>query len=398
MIDEYQYNTFNSNLPPDSYNSEETSKDLHSNLLESYDSVKENDRNHLSDGVSKLPIASCPVLITSPDSSKDDCTLSSELQSLNTSEICDVDSTNADYSDTELYKCLQEYEERDDILSVNHGNSSADIITPYSDFSDELIAEKPLICDDSVSETKDTLSSETSNDLSINDELQENIKEHSLLTKEEKAILEETLGDLSNLDASFEECDTDDEQLERELEKILDIAEESEIAIDKSQKHLEEHDDNDIPNLPVIPINPDLNLELETQHDESILIIKQEIKDKSLATVSTNECVIEDKELLLESHNERIYSSEKEPTESLCSIESTETILLKDDNQVSNNTVTDSLDSQSTCSLPSEVVGDNEENFEETRIQRPSTLDLNGITNCKTELPSVLSTGIIQKL
>lgn len=393
MIDEYQYKSFNSNLPPDSYNGQETLKDSHSDLLEPLDSVKENDNNHLNDNILKLPVvASCPVLITSPDSSKDDCTLSSELQSLNTSEICDVDSMNADYSDTELYKCLQEYEERDDLLSVNYnGNNSADIITPYSDFSDELIAEKPLICDDSVSETKGTLSSETSNDLSINDEPKENTNEQSLLTKEEKAILEETLGDLSNLDASFEECDTDDEQLERELEKILDV-ECEQLTIEKSQKHLEEH--NDIPDLSIIQTVPDSNLEINTQHDELIQINKQEIKDKSLEIVCTNEVIAEDNELLSEPHVECVYPSEKELTESLCSIESTETILLKDDNQVSINTVTDSLDSQSTCSLPSEVIGDNEENFEENRIQRPSTLDLNGITNCESELPSALSTGI----
>lgn len=396
VIDEYQYKPFNSNLPPDPYSpydDQESLKDFRPDLLESYDSAKESDKNHSIDNVQRLPdVASCPVLITTPDSSKDDCTISSELQSLNTSEIYDIDSTNADFSDVELYKCLQEYEERDDLLSLNYnGNSSADVITPHSEFSDELIAEKPLICDDSVSETKDTLSSEISNDLLlINDhnKPQENINEELLLTEEEKVILEEILDDSLNLDVGFEVNKTD-EQLEKKLENILVVAVKREVTKDKSQNNLNEH--NDIPDLPVVP---DSNLELEFQPDEQTQIISQQIEKESLV-IGDNVIVKESNELLSEPQVECIFPSEKEPTDSLCSIESTETILLKDDNQTSVNTITDSLDSQSTCSLPSEVIGDTIENLEEGRIQRPSTLDLNETTNCEAELPSTLSTGLI---
>lgn len=391
IIDEYQYKPFNSNVPPDPYDDEDILKDLRPDLLESYDSAKESDKNHSIDNVQRLPdIASCPVLITSPDSSKDDCTISSELQSLNTSEVCDIDSTNADCSDVELYKCLQEYEEREDLLSVNYNDSSsADVMTPHSEFSDELIAEKPLICDDSLSETKDTLSSQTSNDLlSINDhdEPQENINEQLPLTDEEKLILEEILEDSSNLNVSFEENKMY-EELENESEKNLDIVVECEVAIKKSQNDLDEY--SDIPDLPIVPNS---TLELDSQCDEPIKIVNQLMEDL-LETNSNNEVVIENNEILSEPQVETVFPPEKEPTDSLCSIESTETILLKDDNQISNNTVSDSLDSQSTCSLPSEVIGNTVENLEESRIQRPSTLDLNGTTNCETELTSTLSTG-----
>lgn len=391
IIDEYQYKPFNSNVPPDPYDDEDILKDLRPDLLESYDSAKESDKNHSIDNVQRLPdIASCPVLITSPDSSKDDCTISSELQSLNTSEVCDIDSTNADCSDVELYKCLQEYEEREDLLSVNYNDSSsADVMTPHSEFSDELIAEKPLICDDSLSETKDTLSSQTSNDLlstNDHDEPQENINEQLPLTDEEKLILEEILEDSSNLNVSFEENKMY-EELENESEKNLDIVVECEVAIKKSQNDLDEY--SDIPDLPIVPNS---TLELDSQCDEPIKIVNQLMEDL-LETNSNNEVVIENNKILSEPQVETVFPPEKEPTDSLCSIESTETILLKDDNQISNNTVSDSLDSQSTCSLPSEVIGNTVENLEESRIQRPSTLDLNGTTNCETELTSTLSTG-----
>ncbi|XP_025424618.1 zinc finger FYVE domain-containing protein 9 [Sipha flava] len=391
IIDEYQYKPFNSNVPPDPYDDEDILKDLRPDLLESYDSAKESDKNHSIDNVQRLPdVASCPVLITSPDSSKDDCTISSELQSLNTSEIYDIDSTNADCSDVELYKCLREYEEPEDLLSVNYNDSSsADVMTPHSEFSDELIAEKPLICDDSLSETKDTLSSETSNDLlSINnhDEPQENINEQLPLTDEEKAILEEILEDSSNLNVSFEENKMY-EQLENEMkEKNVDIVDECEITIKKSQNNLHEY--SDIPDLPIVPNS---TLELESQCDEPIQT-DNHLTEELLETNSNNEVIIENNENLSEPLIETIFPPEKDPTDSLCSIESTETILLKDDNQLSNNTVSDSLDSQSTCSLPSEVINSTVENVEESRIQRPSTLDLNGTTNCETELTSTLST------
>jgi hypothetical protein len=394
IIDEYQYKPFNSNVPPDPYDDEDILKDLRPDLLESYDSAKESDKNHSIDNVQRLPdVASCPVLITSPDSSKDDCTISSELQSLNTSEIYDIDSTNADCSDVELYKCLREYEEPEDLLSVNYNDSSsADVMTPHSEFSDELIAEKPLICDDSLSETKDTLSSETSNDLlSINnhDEPQENINEQLPLTDEEKAILEEIPEDSSNLNVSFEENKMY-EQLENEMkEKNVDIVDECEITIKKSQNNLHEY--SDIPDLPIVPNS---TLELESQCDEPIQT-DNHLTEELLETNSNNEVIIENNENLSEPLIETIFPPEKDPTDSLCSIESTETILLKDDNQLSNNTVSDSLDSQSTCSLPSEVINNTVENVEESRIQRPSTLDLNGTTNCETELTSTLSTGII---
>lgn len=395
VIDEYQYKSFNSNLPPDPYNpydGQESLKDFRPDLLESYDSAKESDKNNSIDNVQRLPdVASCPVLINSPDSFKDDCTISSELQSLNTSEIYDIDSTNADFSDVEIYKCLQEYEEREDLLSVNYnGNSSADVITPHSEFSDELIAEKPLICDDSVSETKDTLSSEISNDLLlINDhsEPQEDINEQLLLTEEEKVILEEIFEESLNIDVGFEENKTDEQ-----LENILVVADECEVTKDKSQNNVNEH--NDIPDLPIVS---DSSLELESQQDEPTQIINQQIEEESLE-IDNNVIIEECNELLSEPQVECVFPPEKEPTDSLCSIESTETILLKDDSQASVNTVTDSLDSQSTCSLPSEVIGDNIENLEDSRIQRPSTLDLNGTTNCETELPSTLSTGMFTVL
>lgn len=395
VIDEYQYKPFNSNLPPDPYSpydGQESLKDFRPDLLESYNSAKESDKNNSIDNIQRLPdVASCPVLITSPDSLKDDCTISSELQSLNTSEIYDIDSTNADFSDVELYKCLHEYEEREDLLSVNYnGNSSADVITPYSEFSDELIAEKPLICDDSVSETKDTLSSEISNDLlSINDhsELQEDINEELLLTEEEKVILEEIFEDSLNIDVGFEENETDEQ-----LENILVVAVECEVTKDKSQNNLNEH--NDIPDLPIVP---DSSLEFESQQDEPTQIINQQIEEESLE-IDNNVVIEESNELFSEPQVECVFLPEKEPTDSLCSIESTETILLKDDSQASINTVTDSLDSQSTCSLPSEVIGDTIENLEDSHIQRPSTLDLNGTTNCETELPSTLSTGMFTVL
>jgi len=393
VVDEYQYKPFNLNIPPDPYDGQML-KDFRPDLLESYDSAKESDKNYSIDNIQRLPdVASCPVLITSPDSSKDDCTISSELQSLNTSEICDIDSTNADFSDLELYKCLQEYEERDDLLSVNYNcSSSTDVLSPRSEFSDELIAEKPLICDDSISETKDTISSETSNDLLLLsnnncDEPQEDVNEQLLLSEEEKVILEEILEDSSKLEVSFEESITV-EQLENELEISLDVETECEVTKDKSIKDVDEH--NDIPDLPIVP---DSKLELEFQHNETIQTFNQQINEELLEKNSNNKVIIEDKVLLPESQVEYVYPLEKEPTDSLCSIDSTETILLKDDNQVSVNTVTDSLDSQSTCSLPSEVIGDTIENVEENHLQRPSTLDLNGAKNCEIELPSTLSTG-----
>jgi hypothetical protein len=391
VVDEYQYKPFNLNIPPDPYEGQELLKDFRPDLLESYDSAKESDKNYSIDEIQRLPdVTSCPVLITSPDSSKDDCTISSELQSLNTSEICDIDSTNADFSDVELYKCLQEYEEREDLLSVNYNcSSSTDVLSPRSEFSDELIAEKPLICDDSISETKDTISSETSNNLLSNnnyDEPQDDINEQLLLSEEEKVILEEILEDSPEVDVSFEESKTV-EKLENELEMISDVKVECEVIKDKSQK-IDEH--NDIPDLPIVP---DSSLELEFQHDEAMHNFNQKIDEELLEKNSNNEVIIEDKGHLSESQVEYDYPSEKEPTDSLCSIESTETILLKDDNQISVNTVTDSLDSQSTCSLPSEVIGDTIESIEESHLQRPNTLDLNGTTNCENELPSTLSTG-----
>lgn len=389
VIDEYQYKPFNSNLPPDPYSpydGQESLKEFRPDLLESYNSAKESDKNHLIDNALRLPdVASCPVLITSPDSSKDDCTISSELQSLNTSDIYDIDSTNADFSDVELYNCLQEYEEREDLLSVNYNsNNSPDVITPHSEFSDELIAEKPLICDDSVSETKDS-SSEISNGLlSINDHgKSQDINEHLPLTEEEKVILEEIFEDSSNVDTNFKENKTINQ-----LENILEIAVECEFTKDKSQNNLNEY--NDIPDLPIVP---DSSLELESQQDEPTQIINQPIEEESQVT-DNNVIVKENDETLPELQDKHIIPSEKEPTDSLCSIESTETILLKDDSQASVNTITDSLDSQSTCSLPSEVIGDTVENLKDNFMQRPSTLDLNGTTNCETELPSTLSTGM----
>lgn len=393
-VSEYQYESFNSNVPPEPFASQEPLRDFRPDLLGSYDSAKENDKNHSIDNVLRLPdVASCPVLITSPDSSKDDSTLSSEIQSLNTSEICDIDSTNADYSDVELYKCLQEYEEHEDLLSVNcNGSSLADIITPNSELTDELIAEKPLICDDSISETKDTISSETSNDLLLNNdeiEPQENKNKELLLTEEEKVILEEIFEDSSNVEENIEEVKTTDEELIKELEEILEATIECKDEKDKSQKDLYEY--NDIPDLPIVP---DSSLELESKCNEPIQIISEKLEDKSFKTDCNSEIVKEDDTLLLEKKEECVYPTEKEPTDSLCSIESTETILLKDDNQASVTTITDSLDSQSTCSLPSEVIGDTLENSDDSHLQRPSTLDLNVTTNCVTELPSTLSTGI----
>lgn len=392
VVDEYQYKPFNLNIPSDPYDGQEMLKDFRPDLLEAYDSAQESDKNYSIDNIQRLPdVASCPVLVTSPDSSKDDCTISSELQSLNTSEICDIDSTNADFSDVELYKCLQEYEERDDLLSVNYNcSSSTDVLSPRSEFSDELIAEKPLICDDSISETKDTISSETSNGLLSNnnyDEPREDVNEQLLLSDEEKVILEEIFEDSSKVEVSFEESTTV-EQLENELEIILDVEDECEVTKDKSQKEVDEH--NDIPDLPIVP---DSKLELEFEQNETVQTFNQQINVELLEKNCNNEVIIEDKALLSKSQIGYVYPSEKEPTDSLCSIESTETILLKDDNQVSVNTVTDSLDSQSTCSLPSEVIGDTTENMEENHLQRPSTLDLNGSTNCEIELPSTLSTG-----
>lgn len=395
IIDEYQYLPINSNVPPDSNDNEDILKDLRPDLLESYDSAKESDKNNSIDNVQRLPdVASCPVIITSPDSSKDDCTISSELQSLNTSEICDLEITNPDCSDVELYKCLQEYEEQEALLSVNYNDSSsADVMTPHSEFSDELIAEKPLICDDSLSETKDTLSSETSNDLLSNDdhdESQGDINEQLPLTDEEKVILEEILQDSSNLNVSVEENKIY-EQIENESEKNLDIFVEGEVTVKKSQNNLDEY--SDIPDLSDVPNS---TLELEPQCDEPIQTIKQ-LTEELLETNSNNEVIIDNNDITLEPPFETVFPPEKEPTESMCSIESTETILLKDENQVSNNTVTDSLDSQSICSLPSEVISNTVESIEESRIQRPSTLDLNGTTNCETELTSTLSTGTFNK-
>lgn len=389
VVDEYK--PFNLNMLPDTYEGQEMLKDYRPDLLESYDSAKESDKNHSTDNIQRLPdVASCPVLITSPDSSKDDCTISSELQSLNTSEICDIDSTNADFSDVELYKCLQEYDEREDLLSLNYnGSSSTDVLSPRSEFSDELIAEKPLICDDSVSETKDTISSETSNDLLLNNnynEPQEDINEELLLSEEEKVILEEILEDSPEVDVCSEENKTD-EQLGNELEIVLDIAVECEVTKDESQNDVDEH--NDIPDLPIVP---DSTLELKCEYDEPIQTISQQIDEQ---LVEKNSIIIEGNALLSESQVDYVYPHEKEPTDSLCSMESTETLLLKDDDQVCVNTVTDSLDSQSTCSLPSEMIGDTIDNLEESHLQRPCTLDLNGITNCETELPSTLSTGIL---
>lgn len=390
IIDEYQYKPFNSNVPPDYYNGQETLKDFRPDLLESYDTDKASDINHSIDNVQRLPdVTSCPSIVTSPDSSKDDCTISSELQSLNTSEIYDIDSTNADYSDGELYKCLQEYDDRGDFFSLNNnGNSSADMITPHSELSDELIAEKPLISDDSVSEIKDTLSSETSDDLQSNndfDEPQENNKEQPLLNEEEKLLLEEILIDPANLEVSFVESKTDD-QLEKELDIILGVAVECEVTKDKIEKNLDDH--NAILYLPNVP-GP--TVELESLRTEAIQTVNQHTDENLSETNTQKEVIVEVEDNKKNSEPQVIC--EKEPTDSLCSIESTETILLKDDSQTSFNTVTDSLDSQSTCSLPSEVVGDAVDNSEENRIQRPNTLDLNGTTNCETQLPSTLSTG-----
>lgn len=393
-VDEYEYKPFSSNVPSDSYDIQETLKDFRPDLLESYDSAKESDKNHSFDNVQRLPdVASCPVLVPSPDSSKDDCTISSELQSLNTSEICDIDSTNADYSDGELYKCLQECEEREDSLSVNYNGSSLadDVITPQSEFSDELIAEKPLICDDSISETKGTLSSEMSDELLSNnshDKSQENINinESLVLTEEEKVILEEILEDSSNIDVGYEENNTDQQLLKRELENVLKVPFEDVI-----QKDLCE-----LPDIPDLPIIPDSSLELKSQCDKPIEVINQQLEELQISnpnTVVTNE----NNECIPEPHVECFDATEKEPTDSLCSIESTETILLKDDNQISVNTISDSLDSQSTCSLPSEVIADAIENLGENHLQRPNTLDLNGIRGCETELSSTLSTGMFNR-
>lgn len=394
-IDEYQYKPFSSNEPSGSYDVQETLKDFRPDLLESYDSAKESDKNHSFDNVQRLPdVATCPVLVTSPDSSKDDCTISSELQSLNTSEICDIDSTNADYSDAELYKCLQECEEREDLLSVNYNGSSLadDVITPQSEFSDELIAEKPLICDDSISETKNSLSSEVSDELLLNsdhDKPQENINinEPLVLTEEEKVILEEILEDSSNIDVSYEENKTDQQLLKKELENVLKVTVEDVI-----QKDMCELDD--IPDLPIVS---DSSLELKSQCNKPIQVINQQLEELQISncnivvTEENNECIPEP-------HVEYFDPTEKEPTDSLCSVESTETILLKDDNQISINTISDSLDSQSTCSLPSEVIGDTIEHLGENHLQRPNTLDLNGMRGCETELPSTLSTGMFNRL
>lgn len=350
----YQYKQFSSNVPLDPYVDRKTLKDFRPDLLESYDSSKESDKTHSLDDVQRLPdVASCPVLITSPDSSKDDCTISS------------------------------------DISYGIYGNSSADVITPQSELSDELIAEKPLICDDSVSETKDTLSSETSNDLLINDhnEPKEDSIKEPLLTEEEKVILKEIFEDSSNININFEE-DTTDEKLEEELEKILEASVEEEVRKDVPQKDLSEH--NDIPDVSIVS---DSNLLLEYQLNEPVEVVNQKTEEKSLVAESVAKVSVEDNELLLEPQVDCVDPPEKEPTDSLCSIESTETILLKDDNQMSNNTVSDSLDSQSTCSLPSEVAGDSVEHIEENCLQRPNTLDFNETTGYEVEHSSTLSTG-----
>jgi len=388
VIEDYQYKPFNSDVPLDPYNPYDGPESLNNfcpDLLESYDTAKECDENHSIYNIQKLPdIAFCPILIDSPDSSKDDCTISSEIQSLKTSEICDVDSTNADFSEVELYKCLQETEEQD--LSINYnGSNSIDIITPHSELSNELIAEKPLICDDSLSETKDTLSSEISNELvSIDDhdKHQEDINEQLQFTEDEKIILE----DSSNLDVSFEESRIN-QQLEKELENILEISDECEVTKDKVQKDL--YEPNDIPNLSIIS---DSCIELESEHDP-IQALNHEIENESLLIDCNNRTIIENDKFLSEPEIECIHSFKRESTDS-CSLDSTETILIKDDSQGSINTVTDSLDSQSTCSLPSEIIKDTIENVEDNHIQRPSTLNLNGTTNCQTELPSTLSTGM----
>lgn len=404
-VDEYQYKSFNSNVPSDPFGGQETLKDFRPDLLESYDSAKESDKNHSLNNVQRLPdVASCPALITSPDSCKDDCTISSELQSLNTSEICDIDSTNGDCSDSELYKCLQEYEERDDLLSVNcNGSSSADVITPQSEFSDELIAEKPLICDESVSETKDTLSFEASNDLAatkdssfeVSNDLSEtkghgkpqvdvNKNEPAVLSEDKKIILEEILEDSSNIDVNLEENENDEQLLEKGFENILEVTAGCEI-----EKYNPPNDFCEQKNIPDLPVVPDSSLECE---HEPIQIINQQIEE--LQVTDTNYKIVKEND---ESEVECVDLAEKEPTDSLCSLESTETILLKDDNQVSVNTVSDSLDSQSTCSLPSEVIGDTMENLEEIRLHRPNTLDLNGTTGCETDLQSTLSTGMFDR-
>lgn len=409
-IDEYQYKSFNSNVPSDPFGGQETLKDFRPDLLESYDAAKESDKNHFINNDQRLPdVASCPALITSPDSCKDDCTISSELQSLNTSEICDIDSTNGDCSDSELYKCLQEYEERDDLLSVNcNGSSSADVITPQSEFSDELIAEKPLICDESVSDTKDTLSFEASNELAAtkdslsfevsNDlsatkshgEPQVNInKNEPAILTEEKIILEEILEDSSNIDVNLEENENDEQLLEKELETILEVTAGCEI-----EKYDPPNDFCEQKNIPDLPVVPDASLEYK--HDEPIQIINEQIEELQVSETNYKICK-ENDELKSEPQVECIGLAEKEPTDSLCSVESTETILLKDDNQVSVNTVSDSLDSQSTCSLPSEVIGDTVEHLDEIRLHRPNTLDLNGTTGCETDLQSTLSTGMFDR-
>lgn len=387
--DEYQYKSFTSNVSLDTFGGQEPLKDFRPDLLESYDAAKESDKNHSLNNVQRLPdVTSCPVLITSPDSSKDDCTISSELQSLNTSEIGDIDSTNEDCSDTELYKCLQDYEERDDLLLVNYnGSSSADVITPQSEFSDELIAEKPLICDESVSETKDTISSEVTNNLSVTNDLGEpqvdiNKNEHTINTEDTNIILEEILEDSSNVDVDFEENENN-EQLEKELENILEVTAECEIENHKSSNEFCEQ--NNLLDLPIIP---------DTSLDDEPNQITNEQKEEFQVSDTNYEFIKEDSELKSELQVKFNDSAEKEPTDSMCSAESTETILLKDDNQVSLNTASDSLDSQSTCSLPSEVIGDTGEHLEESRLHRPSTLDLNGTTGCETDLQSTLSTGM----
>ncbi|XP_050440718.1 zinc finger FYVE domain-containing protein 9 [Adelges cooleyi] len=383
-----------SNILPENNAIQDTLKEFRPDLLESYDSAKESDKNYsFIDNDHRLPdIASCPVLITSPDSTKDDSTISSELQSLNTSEVCEIDSTNAECSDVELYKCLEEYEDQENVLSVNNNCcSSNDVITPNSEFTDEFIAEKPLIGDDSVSGTKDSTSSNSSNDLpSTNDEIQDYIEESSIPICHDNDTIEENCTVSYHYDTTTKKAD-DILNTESGVKEALENPIEYKVEEKSSHKLVK-----DIPELPIVP---DTNLEVESEYEELFNETNQLITDVTAKTDlnedNLNEAVKKDYVFLVETQVEDYDDTlEKEHTDSLCSLESTETLLLKDDNQVSVATITDSLDSQSTCSLPSEIIGDNLEprSIEDSHIQRPSTLNLNGTATNESEMPSTLST------
>ncbi|XP_050521454.1 zinc finger FYVE domain-containing protein 9 isoform X2 [Daktulosphaira vitifoliae] len=358
-------------------------KEFRSDLLESCDLGNENDKNNLTNGIQRIPtVESCPALITSPDSLKDDCTLSSELHSMNTSDNCEIDSTNAECSDVELYKCLEEYEDQDDASSINNtfGNYT-DVNSLSSEFTDKLIAEKPLISDESVSESKDSVSPDISNDMVLTNYEIENEIEQPLFPYNEveeplkmQCYLATTTTSITDYnlctESVVEEISTESTEKENHFIEVLKI----------------------IPQLPIVPeknIKSECNALVEIADQE---IIENSIEiDNNLDTVNTND----DNEFLNESQNKQSDEMlDKELTDSLCSIESTETILLKDDNQVSVATVSDSLDSQSTCSLPSEMIGDNIEtlNINDIQLQRPCTLDLNRSITNDSEFSSTLST------